>query len=108
MLAVMAARPPRSPLTRWGHCATVRFPALGELLRDRAERDGLIAGQLDARRGLQQEIRDQRERQQADLLLLREDVARYQDMALPERSTERRREQDREGRKRSRGRDFDF
>lgn len=78
------------------------------LLRDHAERDGLIAGQLDARRGLQQEIRDQREQQQADLLLLREDVARYQDMALPERSTERRREQEREGRKRSRGRDFDF
>ena len=51
------------------------------LKRDRAERDGLIASQLDARRALQERIRQQRERQQADLLLLREDVARYQDMA---------------------------
>lgn len=78
------------------------------LLRDRAERDSLIAGQLDERRGLQQEIRDQRERQQPDLLLLREDVARYQDMALPERSKERRHEKDREDRKRSRDRGRDF
>ncbi|PWE33815.1 relaxase [Maritimibacter sp. 55A14] len=81
------------------------------LLRDRAERDGLIASQLDERRALQERIREQRDRQQADLLLLREDVARYQDMALPERETDRR-EPDREARKRQRsrdrGRDFGF
>lgn len=59
--------------------------AWAALVRDRAERDGLIANQLDERRALQERIRQQRERQQADLLLLREDVARYQDMALPER-----------------------
>lgn len=74
------------------------------LLRDRAERDNLIADQIDERRNLQQEIREQRERQQADLLLLREDIARYQDMALPERSGEQR-EKDRDERKRKRGRD---
>ncbi|WP_375552549.1 relaxase/mobilization nuclease domain-containing protein [Rhodophyticola porphyridii] len=76
------------------------------LKRDRAERDDLIASQLDERRALQDRIREQRERQQADLLLLREDVARYQDMALPERQAERREpEQDRKGRKRRRSRD---
>lgn len=65
------------------------------LLRDRAERDDMIAGQLDERHVLQDEIRDQRQRQQAELLLLREDVARFQDMALPERSAEPR-ERDRD------------
>ena len=76
------------------------------LKRDRAERDGLIASQLDERRDLQDRIREQRDRQQADLLLLREDVARYQDMALPERTAERREpEQERKGRKRQRSRD---
>lgn len=74
------------------------------LLRDRAESDELIAGQLDERHVLQDDIREQRQRQQSDLLLLREDVARFQEMALPERATERR-ELDREGRKRTRGRD---
>lgn len=81
------------------------------LMRDRAERDELITGQLDERHVLQDEIRDQRQRQQADLLLLREDVARFQEMALPERSAEPQ-ERDREGRKqtrsRDRGRDFGF
>jgi len=76
------------------------------LKRDRAERDTLIASQLDARRALQERIRQQRERQQADLLLLREDVARYQDMALQERQPEKRApEQEREGRKGQRTRD---
>ena len=78
--------------------------AWNALLRDRAERDGLIVDQLDERNALQQEIREQRERQQADLLLLREDIVRYQEMGLSERSLERR-EPDREGRKRTRGRD---
>lgn len=78
--------------------------AWAALLRDRAERDDLVAGQLDERRDLQHEIREQRERQQSDLLLLREDIARYQDMELPERSAERH-EPDRDGRKRTRGRD---
>ena len=36
------------------------------LMRDRAERDDLIAGQLDERHVLQDEIREQRQRQQAD------------------------------------------
>ena len=78
--------------------------AWAALLRDRSERDTLVSAQLDERRDLQYEMREQRERQQADLLLLREDVARYQDMELPERSAERQ-EQEREGRKRIRGRD---
>ena len=85
--------------------------AWAALQRDRAERDDLVAGQLDERRDLQHEIREQRDRQQTDLLLLREDIARYQDMELPERSAERH-EPDREGRKRKRGRnkgrDFGF
>ena len=78
-------------------------------MRDRAERDKLAASQLDERRELQQHIREQRERQQTDLLLLREDIARYQEMDLPERSNPQR-EKDREGRKRGRdrGRDFGF
>ena len=78
--------------------------AWAALLRDRGERDDLVAGQLDERRDLQHEIREQRERQQSDLLLLREDIVRYQDMELPERSAERQ-EPDRDGRKRTRGRD---
>jgi hypothetical protein len=68
--------------------------AWAALKRDRAERDNLIASQLDERRTLQERIREQRERQQADLLLLREDVTRYQDMALQERQ-----EPERDGRK---------
>ncbi|MFZ1727812.1 MAG: relaxase/mobilization nuclease domain-containing protein [Albidovulum sp.] len=78
--------------------------AWAALLRDRGERDDLIASHLDERRDLQHDLREQRERQQADLLLLREDIARYQEMALPERTAERR-EQEREGQKRTRGRD---
>lgn len=74
------------------------------LLRDRAEGDELIAGQLDERHVLQDDIREQRERQQTDLLLLREDIVRYQEMGLSERAHERP-EPDREGRKRTRGRD---
>ncbi|WP_373088362.1 relaxase/mobilization nuclease domain-containing protein [Sneathiella sp.] len=81
------------------------------LLRDRTERDDMVAGQLDERSVLQDDIREQRARQQAGLLLLREDVTRYQDMALPERTREPR-EADRDGRKRKRGRnkgrDFGF
>lgn len=87
------------------------YEAWQALLRDRTERDGLIASQLDERRALQERIREHRERQQADLLLLREDVARYQDMALPERQADRR-EPERDGRKgqrgQDRGRDFEF
>ena len=51
--------------------------ACNALLRDRGERDDLILDQLAERRALQAEIREQRERQHADLLLLREDIARY-------------------------------
>lgn len=87
--------------------------AWGALKRDHAERDGLIASQLDERRALQARIQEQRERQQADLLLLREDVARYQTMALPERETERpkpeaERKPRNEQRHRDRGRDRGF
>jgi len=78
--------------------------AWSALLRDRAERDSLVAGQLDERRDLQHDMREQRERQQADLLLLREDIARFQEMEMPERAPERH-EQERDGRKRTRGRD---
>lgn len=76
------------------------------LKRDRAESDSLIASQLDERRALQDRIWEQRERQQTDLLLLREDIARYQDMASPERQSERREQETvREARKRQRRRD---
>lgn len=69
-------------------------------LRDRAERESLIVRQLDERRALQQEIRGQREQQQADLLLLRQDITRYRDMAAPEREREDNKPE-REGRSRS-------
>ncbi|NCQ24435.1 MAG: relaxase [Rhodobacteraceae bacterium CG17_big_fil_post_rev_8_21_14_2_50_63_15] len=107
-----AARLPRGFSGIW-HRITGKYSKIREqneraawaaLLRDRAERDDLVAMQLDERRDLQHDIRQQRERQQADLLLLREDVARYQEMALPDRTAERR-ELDREGRQRTRGRD---
>lgn len=85
--------------------------AWSALLRDRVERDDIIAGQLEERRVLQERIREQRERQEADLLQLREDIARYQDMSLPERGAERR-ERDRGAskrqRRRDRGRDHEF
>ena len=87
--------------------------AWAALTRDRAERDSLIASQLDERRALQERIRDQRERQQADLLRLREDIARYQTMAVPERPNERREPETQRGRRkeprhRNRGRDRGF
>ncbi len=69
-------------------------------LRDRAERESLIVRQLDERRTLQQEIQGQREQQQADLLLLRQDITRYRDMAAPEREREDSKPE-REGRSRS-------
>lgn len=76
------------------------------LKRDRAEADGLTTSQLDERCALQDRIREQRARKQADLLLLREDVARYQDMASPERRNERRKQETaREARQRQRRRD---
>ncbi len=109
-----AARLPRGMSGLWQRL-TGRYSKIKErnereawaaLMRDRAERDNLIASQLDERRALQERIRQQRERQQADLLLLREDVARYQDMALPEREPERREpDPERDDRKRQRGRD---
>lgn len=106
-----AARLPRGFSGVWkritGGYAKIRAQnereAWAALLRDRAERDKLVASQLDERRDLQQQIREQRERQQTDLLLLREDIARYQEMNLPERSSQQR-EKDREGRKRGRDR----
>ena len=75
--------------------------AWAALLRDRGERDNLVADHLDERRDLQHDMQQQRQRQQADLLLLREDIARYQELALPERSAERQ-EPDRDARARQR------
>ncbi|MFC5583804.1 relaxase/mobilization nuclease domain-containing protein [Nitratireductor kimnyeongensis] len=69
-------------------------------LRDRAERESLIVRQLDERRALQQEISGQREQQQADLLMLRQDITRYHDMAAPERERQDNKPE-REGRSRS-------
>jgi hypothetical protein len=81
--------------------------AWAALLRDRGERDNLVAVQLDESRDLQHDMREQRERQQADLLLLREDIARFQEMEVPERAVERH-ETDRDGRKRTRGHNSGF
>ncbi|SMC37241.1 Relaxase/Mobilisation nuclease domain-containing protein [Fulvimarina manganoxydans] len=69
-------------------------------LRDRAERESLIIRQLDERRALEQEIQGQREQQQADLLLLRQDISRYRDMAAPDRERDDNKPE-REGRSRS-------
>lgn len=49
-------------------------------------------------------MREQQERQKGELLMLREDIARYQDMSAPEHSSERR-DPDRNARKRQRRRD---
>lgn len=103
-----AARLPRGFSGIW-HRITGRYgrirkqnehEALQATLRDRAERESLIVRQLDERRALQQEIQGQREQQQADLLLLRQDITRYRDMAAPEREREDSKPE-REGRSRS-------
>jgi len=72
------------------------------LQRDRGQRDDLVAGQLDERRGLQQEYRQDRERQQGELLQLREDIVRYQERGPERRESERERDPEHEERRRSR------
>ncbi|WP_305968476.1 MULTISPECIES: relaxase/mobilization nuclease domain-containing protein [unclassified Mameliella] len=72
-------------------------------LRDRAEKDALVLEQLEERRALQIEIREQRSQQQDELLQLRADVARYQAMQERTPSPDNDRVHDRD-RKRSRDR----
>ena len=116
-----AARLPRGVFGIW-HRLTGQYGKIRQrnereawdaLKRDRSERDGLIANQLDELRALQERIREQSERQQADLLLLREDIVRYQNMASPERPSQPRdpeiqREARKRQRRRDRGRDRGF
>ena len=79
------------------------------LQRDRAERDNLIADQLDERSALQREIDERRARQEKDLLDLRGDVARYQELLGPEQAEEGHRlAKKRDGRERKRGPERDF
>ncbi|WP_170760715.1 relaxase/mobilization nuclease domain-containing protein [Ruegeria lacuscaerulensis] len=68
--------------------------------RDQAETDRLILRQLEDRRVLQIEIREHRKQEQEELLDLRADIARYQDLS-EEREAEPSRDKDR-GRKRNR------
>lgn len=63
------------------------------LKRDRAEMDEMIMKQLDDRRVLQLEIREQRALRQEELLQLRADVTRYQ--AMIEQEPEQMKERDR-------------
>ncbi len=68
--------------------------------RDRAEKDALVVRQIEERQTLQRDIRLQRAASQEELLLLREDVARYQFLGeepAEHRAThERERDEDRE------------
>ena len=83
-----AARLPKGVKSIWhritGQYAAVRKEnereAWDALKRDRAEMDAMIMKQLDDRRVLQLEIREQRALQQEELLQLRADVTRYQAM----------------------------
>ena len=63
------------------------------LKRDRAEIDEMIMKQLEDRRALQLEIREQRTFQQDELLQLHADVTRYQ--AMIEQEPEKEKERDR-------------
>jgi hypothetical protein len=112
-----AARLPRGISGIW-HRLTGEYGRIRELnehdawnahLRDRAERDNLISSQADERQSLQREISRERERQQGELLSLREDVLRYRDRETPDRSLERQHDRDRRQapRRPDRGRDFE-
>lgn len=61
---------------------------IGAWQRDRAETDALIAGQLDERQILQQDIKRQRARAQDELMRLRRDVMEYQLSDGPDRRPE--------------------
>lgn len=61
---------------------------IGAWQRDRAETDALIAGQLDERQILQQDIKRQRARAQDELMRLRRDVMEYQLFDGPDRGPE--------------------
>lgn len=61
---------------------------IGAWQRDRAETDTLIAGQLDERQILQQDIKRQRARAQDELMRLRRDVMEYQISNGPDRGPE--------------------
>lgn len=108
-----AARLPRGISGVW-HRITGRYGQIREqneretwaaYLRDRTEKDELVLRQLDERYPLQRDIKAHRAQQQQELLQLREDIARYQELATPERTTEGR-DQDRDGRQRKRVRDM--
>jgi len=83
-----AARLPKGVKGIWhritGQYAAVRKEnereAWDALKRDRAEMDEMIVRQLEDRRALQLEIREQRALRQEELLQLRADVTRYQAM----------------------------
>lgn len=79
------------------------------VLRDRAERDGLLADHLDERAALQREIDEKRRSQEADMLALRADIARYQEILGPQRAdVEPEHDHDREGQERTRRMNRDF
>lgn len=61
---------------------------IGAWQRDRAETDALIAGQLDERQMLQQDIKRQRAHAQDELMRLRRDVMEYQIYDGPDRGPE--------------------
>lgn len=109
-----AARLPKGVKSIWhritGQYAAVRKEnereAWDALKRDRAEMDEMIMKQLEDRRALQLEIREQRALQQEELLQLRADVTRYQDMIgqEPDQKKERDRDSERKGSERQRKR----
>lgn len=80
--------------------------AWAALKRDRAEMDEMIMTQIEDRRVLQLEIKEQRTLQQEELLQLRADVARYQGMTgqEPEKTQERDRNAERNSRENRRDR----
>lgn len=96
-----AARLPKGVKGIWhritGQYAAVRKEnereAWDALKRDRAEMNEMIMNQLEDRRALQLEIREQRALQQEELLQLRADVTRYQ--AMTGQEPEQRKERDR-------------
>lgn len=109
-----AARLPRGFSGIW-HRITGRYGQIREqneretwaaYLRDRTEKDELVLHQLNERHPLQRDIKAHRAQRQQELLQLREDIARYQELATPERTTEGR-EKDRDERQRKRVRNMD-
>lgn len=91
-----AARLPRGFTGLWrrltGEYARIKKQNEQELIgawqRDRAETDALIAGQLDERQMLQQDIKRQRAHAQDELIRLRRDVMEHQTSYGPDRGPE--------------------